>query len=236
MCVCVCVWCCAEVETWTNDNIVFLLRFCQLLIEYLLHVQNYLLHASGQNQSVIAALQKDLKALQKVVDAAREDERLHKKELHHVKKLLRTYQQTAAIGLSAAAANAAIAPGGPFVRRRRRPTTSPPPATITKLTVCLCPVLSLVFLCGLCPVLLRAAVSALQRQIHVRGISPVAFAAPPPECGPQCADSRGGRRLSQTLRTERRSAVCIRPERARAAGQAERCGSRIGSGGLAAGQ
>jgi hypothetical protein len=90
------------------------LRLTQLIIEYLLHVQNYLLHTTGHKDALIQSLTRDLKASRDAMDRSADDQRLMKKELHHIRKLLHTYQKNAAVNATntAAVVSAAAAAAG----------------------------------------------------------------------------------------------------------------------------
>ncbi len=96
-------------ESWTNDNIIFLLRLTQLIIEYLLHVQNYLLQSNAHKDTQLAATQQSCAQLTARLSEAGSTTKQLKRELRHVKSLMSVYANSAqSSGATAAAVASAV--------------------------------------------------------------------------------------------------------------------------------
>lgn len=84
-----------DLRHFTDANFIQLFRMCQLIIEYLLNVQNYLVGVSGQRNSQVEKFLLELQKHKAINQKKDERIKLLKHEVKSLKRELRAYERTA---------------------------------------------------------------------------------------------------------------------------------------------
>lgn len=137
----------ADLAQLTDANFLQLFRLTQLIIEYLLNVQNFLLASAKKKEATYEQIVYELESTRAALAQRTESERAAKKELKHCRRVIKAYERNlgakwnelsaapnAAASTASTASKCAIC-GSVFVNheflvghyRRRHPDEQPPP-------------------------------------------------------------------------------------------------------------